>query len=203
MKILVTGFTPFGGESVNPAWLAVQALPEKIGEHVIDKAEIPTAFAASRQVITERINALRPDAVICIGQAGGRDAVTIERVAINVMDASIPDNDGDQPMDEPVVPGAPAAYFATLPIKKMVEAIRASGLPARISNTAGTYVCNTLMYHVLHHAAEKAPSMLGGFIHVPYVTEQVQGKPAGTPAMPLEDIVRALALAIEVVEKGA
>ncbi len=203
MKILVTGFTPFGGESINPAWQAVKSLPKTIDGHEIFAAEIPTEFFASRKVMTEKVEALHPDAVICVGQAGGRDAVTIERVAINVMDAALPDNCGDQPVDVPVVEGAPSAYFSTLPIKHMVEAVKAAGLPARVSNTAGTYVCNTLMYHVLHLAAEKNPAMQGGFIHVPYIPEQVQGKPDGTPCMPLEDIIRALTKAIEALGEGA
>ena len=200
MKILVTGFTPFGGESINPAWLAVQALPEAIGQHEICKAEIPTEFAASRIALTEQVNVLHPDAVICVGQAGGRNAITVERVAINIMDTTVPDNNGFQPVDVPIVPNAPAAYFSTLPIKRMVEAIRSAGLPAKVSNTAGTYVCNTLMYHLLHLAAEQYPTMLGGFIHVPYAEEQVKDKPSGTPFMTLENITLALTKAIEAIE---
>ncbi len=199
MKILVTGFTPFGGETINPAWLAVQALPDKIGSHEIFKAEIPTSFIASCTTLKERVNVLHPDAVVCVGQAGGRDAVTIERVAINVMDAAIPDNNGFMPTDEAVVPGAPAAYFATLPIKRMTAAIRNKELPAKISNTAGTYVCNTLMYYLLHLAATQYPALLGGFIHVPYSAEQVQSKPNGTPFMTLDHITLALTRALEAV----
>ncbi|MDO4837563.1 MAG: pyroglutamyl-peptidase I [Clostridia bacterium] len=199
MKILVTGFTPFGGESVNPAWLAVQALPDVIGPWQVHKAEVPTAFDASRVCLTKLVETLRPDAVICVGQAGGRDAITIERVAINVMDAALPDNEGDQPQDVPVVSGAPAAYFTTLPIKAMVAAIQAASLPAKVSNTAGTFVCNTLMYHLLHLAATKYPAMMGGFIHVPYVPEQVTNKPAGTPCMAAADITRALEAAIQAI----
>lgn len=199
MKILVTGFTPFGGESINPAWLAVQALPDVIGGWQVHKAEVPTVFVASRACLTELVETLRPDAVICVGQAGGRDAVTIERVAINVMDAALPDNDGNQPQDVPVVPEAPAAYFATLPIKAMVAAMQAASLPAKVSNTAGTFVCNTLMYHLLHLGATKYPSMIGGFIHVPYVPEQVANKPTGTPCMAAEDITQALTAAIQAI----
>ncbi len=196
MKILVTGFTPFGGESVNPAWMAVQALPNVIGSWQVYKAEVPTAFDASRACLTELVQALRPDAVICVGQAGGRDGITIERVAINVMDAALPDNEGEQPRDVPVVPEAPAAYFATLPVKAMVAAIQAVSLPAKVSNTAGTFVCNTLMYHLLHLAATTYPSMMGGFIHVPYLPEQIENKPAGTPCMAAADITRALEAAV-------
>lgn len=175
----------------------MQTLPDVIGAWQVHKAEVPTAFVASRACLTELVQTLRPDAVICVGQAGGRDAVTIERVAINVMDAALPDNEGDQPKDVPVVSGAPAAYFATLPIKAMVAAIQAASLPAKVSNSAGTFVCNTLMYHLLHLAATKYPAMMGGFIHVPYVPEQVVNKPAGTPCMAAADITRALTAAIQ------
>lgn len=171
-------------------------MPDVIGSWQVCKAEVPTAFDASRARLTELVQVLRPNAVICVGQAGGRDGITIERVAINVMDAALPDNEGDQPRDVPVVPGAPAAYFATLPIKAMVAAIQAASLPAKVSNTAGTFVCNTLMYHLLHLAATKYPSMMGGFIHVSYVPEQVANKPAGTPCMAAADITRALEAAV-------
>lgn len=199
MKILVTGFTPFGGETVNPAWEAVKALPDRIGIWKVERLEVPTEFLRAGEVLTEAVRRLRPDAVLCVGQAGGRDAVTPERVAINKMDASIPDNAGFQPEEQSVVPDAPAAYFATLPIKTMAAAIRAGGLPAAVSNTAGTYVCNCLMYRLLHLAATTYPEMRGGFIHVPYALEQLPGKRPGTPALALEEITRALILAIDAI----
>lgn len=199
MKILVTGFTPFGGETVNPAWEAVKALPDRIGIWEVERLEVPTEFLRAGEVLTEAVRRLRPDAVLCVGQAGGRDAVTPERVAINKMDASIPDNAGFQPEEQSVVPDAPAAYFATLPIKTMTAAIRAGGLPAAVSNTAGTYVCNCLMYRLLHLAATTYPEMRGGFIHVPYALEQLPGKRPGTPALALEEITRALILAIDAI----
>lgn len=199
MKILVTGFTPFGGETVNPAWEAVKALLDRIGIWEVERLEVPTEFLRAGEVLTEAVRRLRPDAVLCVGQAGGRDAVTPERVAINKMDASIPDNAGFQPEEQSVVPDAPAAYFATLPIKTMAAAIRAGGLPAAVSNTAGTYVCNCLMYRLLHLAATTYPEMRGGFIHVPYALEQLPGKRPGTPALALEEITRALTLAIDAI----
>lgn len=199
MKILVTGFTPFGGETVNPAWEAVKALPNRIGIWEVERLEVPTEFLRAGEVLTEAVRRLRPDAVLCVGQAGGRDAVTPERVAINKMDASIPDNAGFQPEEQSVVPDAPAAYFATLPIKTMAAAIRAGGLPAAVSNTAGTYVCNCLMYRLLRLAATTYPEMRGGFIHVPYALEQLPGKRPGTPALALEEITRALILAIDAI----
>lgn len=195
MKILVTAFDPFGGESINPAQQAVERLADEIGDSKLHKLVVPTVFGRAAELVTDAMNELRPDAVICVGQAGGRRSVTPERVAINVMDASIKDNAGLQPTDEPIVEGGPAAYFSTLPIKTMVRAIRDAGLPGDISNSAGTFVCNSLLYSVLHHAAEHMPATRAVFIHVPYIPEQTVGK-ENVPSMPLEDIVRALSAAI-------
>lgn len=195
MKILVTAFDPFGGESINPAQQAVECLGEVIGEHHIFKLVIPTVFGRAAELVLEEMDRISPDAVICVGQAGGRRSVTPERVAINIMDASIKDNAGEQPTDEPIVADGPAAYFSTLPIKKMVQAIRDAGLPGDISNSAGTFVCNSLLYHVLHHAATKMPETQAVFVHVPYIPEQTAGK-ENVPSMPLEDIVCALTAAI-------
>ena len=195
MKILVTAFDPFGGESVNPAQQAVELLADEIEGKMIRKLVIPTVFGRAAELVIEAMNTIRPDAVICVGQAGGRRAVTSERVAINVMDANIKDNVGQQPVDEPIVPGGPAAYFSTLPVKTMVAAIRDAGLPGDISNSAGTFVCNSLLYSVLHHAAEHMPETRAVFVHVPYIPEQTVGK-ENVPSMPLEDIVRALSAAI-------
>ena len=197
MEILVTAFDPFGGESINPAQQAVERLDEKIGEHHIHKLIIPTVFGRAAELVIREMEALHPDAVVCVGQAGGRKAVTPERVAINVMDANITDNAGVQPQDEPIVPDGPAAYFSTLPIKKMVEGIRAAGLEAAVSNSAGTFVCNSLLYSVLHHAATQMPETKAVFVHVPFIPQQTEGK-ENVPSMPLEDIVRALTAAISV-----
>lgn len=197
MEILVTAFDPFGGESINPAQQAVERLDGKIGEHHIHKLIIPTVFGRAAELVIQEMEALRPDAVVCVGQAGGRKAVTPERVAINVMDANITDNAGVQPQDEPIVPDGPAAYFSTLPIKRMVEGIRTAGLEAAVSNSAGTFVCNSLLYSVLHHAATEMPETKAVFVHVPFIPQQTEGKDS-VPSMPLEDIVRALTAAISV-----
>ncbi|MBQ8238964.1 MAG: pyroglutamyl-peptidase I [Oscillospiraceae bacterium] len=199
MTILVTAFDPFGGESVNPAQLAVEALPDIIGGHTIIKAIIPTVFGQSADQVTALMDAHSPDAVVCIGQAGGRDAITPERVAINIMDAKRPDNAGMIPEDVPIVPDGPAAYFSTLPVKAMVSAITAAGIPARLSNTAGTFVCNQLLYRCLHHAATRMPDCRCGFIHVPYIPEQTSEKP-DMFAMALEDIVKGLTAAMAAIE---
>lgn len=195
MKILVTAFDPFGGETVNPAQRALELLPDVIGGAAVHKLAAPTVFGGAAELVCREMDRLRPDAVVCLGQAGGRDAVTPERVAINIMDARIPDNAGQQPVDQPIEPEGPAAYFSTLPVKKMAAAIRAEELPGRVSNTAGTFVCNSLLYSVLHHAAQTMPDTRCCFIHVPYIPEQTADKP-GTPAMPLQDIIRALTAAI-------
>lgn len=193
-KILLTGFTPFGGESINPALEAVMRVKTSDSAVEIIPLEVPTVFSRSAETVIAAIEKHRPDAVICVGQAGGRSTVTPERVAINLDDARIPDNEGAQPVDVPIAPEAPAAYFSTLPIKAIVQAIRTSGIPAEISNSAGTYVCNHLMYSVLHYAAQMRPELRIGFIHVPYIPEQTAGKDA--PSLPLEDIVRALEAAV-------
>lgn len=195
MNILVTAFDPFGGESVNPAQQAVERLSDEIGSAKLHKLILPTVFGQAAKLAIEAMDRLHPDAVICVGQAGGRRAVTPERVAINVMDASITDNAGHQPVDEPIIENGPAAYFSTLPIKTMVKAIRDAGLPGDVSNSAGTFVCNSLLYSVLHHAALNMPEIRAVFIHVPYIPEQTAGK-ENVPSMPLDDIVRALSAAI-------
>lgn len=196
-KLLLTGFDPFGGETVNPAFEAIRLLPEELAGFEIWKLEIPTEFIRSSEVLTQAVRERKPDVVICVGQAGGRAAVTPERVAINLMDARIPDNAGLCPVEQPIVPNGPAAYFSTLPLREMVEKIRQAGLPAELSNTAGTYVCNRLFYSLMHLTAQEYPQMRGGFVHVPYAVQQLAGKPAGTPAMRLEDIARALRCCIK------
>ena len=199
MNILVTAFDPFGGEQVNPAQQAVERLADTIGEAKIHKLIVPTVFGKAAENVIAEMNALRPDAVICVGQAGGRKSVTPERVAINVMDANITDNIGQKPVDEVIVADGPAAYFSTLPVKSMVQAIRDAGLPGDVSNSAGTFVCNSLLYSVLHHAALHMPQTRAVFVHVPYIPEQTVGK-EGVASMPLEDIVRALSAAIMAIQ---
>ena len=195
MKILVTGFDPFGGEKVNPALEAVKSLPSEIHGAEIHWVEIPTVFHKSAEVLETAIVRFQPDAVLCIGQAGGRASLTPERVAINQDDARIPDNQGNQPIDTPIRLDGQAAYFSTLPIKAMVQAIKEEGLPATVSNTAGTFVCNHLMYQALYLADKKFSHMRAGFMHIPYMTEQVINKP-NTASMNLTDIVRGIEAAI-------
>ena len=195
MKLLLTGFTPFDGETINPALEAVKRVKLEIAGMEIVKLEVPTVFGESVRLVAEAIEREQPDFVLSVGQAGGRAAVTPERVAINVDDARIPDNAGQQPIDVPIFADGENAYFATLPVKAMAEAIREAGLPSELSNTAGTYVCNHLMYGVLYHLNRHHKDAKAGFIHVPYIPEQIADKP-GVPSMPLDDIVRALEAAI-------
>lgn len=195
MKILVTGFDPFGGEKVNPALEAVKSLPSVIHGAEIRWVEIPTVFYQSAEVLEAEIDRYQPDVVLCIGQAGGRASLTPERVAINQDDARIPDNQGNQPIDTPIRLDGEAAYFSTLPIKAMVQAIKEEELPASVSNSAGTFVCNHLMYQALYLADKKFPNMRAGFMHIPYMTEQVINKP-NTASMNLADIVKGIEAAI-------
>lgn len=199
MKILITGFEPFGGESVNPAYEAVKLLPDMAGDIQIVKMEIPTVFGEAGKVVETGILQHQPDAVICVGQAGRRADIGVERVAINLVEASIPDNAGNQPMDVKVQEDGDTAYFATIPVKAMVKKIKDHGIPASISYTAGTYVCNSVMYDLLYLIDRKYPSIRGGFIHVPYATEQGVGKPVGTATMELSTISKALLYALEAV----
>ncbi|EGL36492.1 pyroglutamyl-peptidase I [Oribacterium sp. oral taxon 108] len=199
-KLLLTAFTPFDGERINPALEAVKLVKDKIGNLEIVKLEVPTVFGKSIETVREAIEREKPDFVLSIGQAGGRAEITPERIAINLDDARIPDNEGNQPIDEPIFPDGENAYFSTLPVKAMVEAIRKEGLPSSLSNSAGTYVCNHLMYGVLYYL-DKRPSMKAGFIHVPYIPEQVKDKKE-MPDLPLSDIVRGLEAAIQAVEEN-
>ena len=187
-RLLITGFDPFGGESVNPAWEAVKLLPKTIGDYMLCKLEIPTVYGLGAQQVLQKACEVKPDAILCIGQAGGRAMVTPERVAINIRDARIDDNAGNRPVEEPVVSNGPAAYFTTVPVKAMAEAITAAGFPGGVSNTAGTFVCNDVLYTLLHEF--NGTGVQVGFIHVPYLPEQ------GTPSLPLKDTVAALKAAI-------
>lgn len=196
MKILVTGFDPFGGESVNPAWEAVKLLPDTIGSAEIIKLQIPTVVNKLIEKIHAAMISQKPDIVISVGQAGGRFSVTPERVAINITDARIPDNEGNQPIDVPIFADGDTAYFSNLPVKAMVQAIKQAGYPSVLSNTAGTYICNHVMYGILYYIQKEFPDVRGGFIHVPYCTAQVVDKPA-TPSMSLPDIAASLEAAIK------
>ena len=195
MKVLVTGFDPFGGEKLNPALEAIKSLPSEIRGAEVRWLEVPTVFYKSAKILEEEIRIYQPDIVLCIGQAGGRKGLTPERVAINQDDARIQDNEGNQPIDLPIRPDGASAYFSSLPIKAMVQAIKEEGLPASVSNTAGTFVCNHLMYQVLYLVEKEFPTIKAGFMHIPYMMEQVVNRPT-TPAMSLVDIRRGIEAAI-------
>lgn len=198
MKILVTGFDPFGGEKINPAIEAVKRLPDTIAGAEIRKLEIPTVFDKSAQVVHEAIVEFKPDYVLNVGQAGGRAELTPEKVAINYDDGRIADNEGFQPMNRTIHKDGETAYFTQLPIKAMVRAIREVGVPARVSTTAGTYVCNHIMYQVQYMRDKEFTDIKAGFIHIPFLPSQVVDKP-GMPSMSLEDIVKGLTAAIEAI----
>jgi len=191
MRVLITGFDPFGGEKINPAWEAVKLLPNKIEKIEIIKLQVPTVFRKSVEVLLEGIEKSKPDVVLCVGQAGGRFDLTIERVAINIDDARIKDNEENQPIDEPIYRDGENAYFTTLPIKAMVEKAKSFGVPASVSNTAGTFVCNHIIYSLLYHIEKEKVAKKGGFIHVPYIPEQVLTK-KNAPFMSLDMIAKGI-----------
>lgn len=196
MKILVTGFDPFGGDTINPALEAVNLLPYEIQGHTIEKLEIPTVFNKSKVTIENKLKATHFDIVLAIGQAGGRFELTPERIGINIDDARIPDNEGNQPIDEMIQSSVDAAYFSNLPVKRMTEAIKTAGVPARLSNTAGTFVCNHILYQLEFLQATQFPNIKFGFIHVPFIPEQVTDKPE-QPSMSIQTIAKGLKAALE------
>ncbi|MFT8211523.1 MAG: pyroglutamyl-peptidase I [Symbiopectobacterium sp.] len=194
--VLVTAFEPFDGEAINPAWEAVKVLHgrEVAGARVVT-CQLACVFDLALQQLNVALAQYQPDCTIAVGQAGARAEITIERVAININDARIPDNHGRQPIDTPVVPDGPAAYFATLPIKSMVNALREQGIPASVSHTAGTFVCNHVMYGLLHALAQCSGSAKGGFVHIPYAPQQAARHPGG-PSMPITMVSQALIIMI-------
>lgn len=196
MKILVTGFDPFGQDTINPALEAVKQLPNEILGAAIIKLEIPTMFHQSADVVNLAIQQHQPNFVVHIGQAGGRFGITPERIAINLDDARIPDNARQQPIDQAILENGPAAYFSQLPVKAMVAKMQEMGIPASVSNSAGTFVCNHIMYQTLHFCQLNYPQIRSGFIHVPYLPEQVADK-ANLPSMDLETIKQGLVISIE------
>ncbi|MEG0107701.1 MAG: pyroglutamyl-peptidase I [Lachnospiraceae bacterium] len=202
MKVLVTGFDPFGGEAVNPAYEAVKRLPKEIAGAVVTTIEIPTVYWKSGIVLEKSIMKEEPDVVLCVGQAGGRSNITVEKVAINLAEARIKDNEGAQPIDKPLEIDGAAAYFASIPVKAIVGHMKRNGIPANISYTAGTFVCNDVMYHLLYMIDKKYKRLKGGFIHVPFAPEQVIDKPDGTPSMSVEMITKGLECAIEAIALG-
>ncbi|MEV3858310.1 pyroglutamyl-peptidase I [Streptomyces sp. NPDC050095] len=196
-RVLLTGFEPFGGESVNPSWqtaeLVAAAPPEGLA---VTAVQLPCVFGESITALRRAVADVRPELVLCLGQAGGRTGVTVERVALNVDDARIPDNAGAQPVDEPVVRGGPDAYFSSLPVKACVAAMRGAGVPAALSHTAGTFVCNHVAYGLAHLLATELPSVRGGFVHVPWSPDQVRdGSAPSLPVALVADGIRALLLA--------
>ena len=194
MNIIVTGFDPFGGETINPSIECVKALPEIEGVELI-RLELPTVFKESAKRLNEVINDVKPDAVLSVGQAGGRAGITMERIAINVDDARIPDNISQQPIDEEIQVEGEAAYFSTLPIKRIVKAIREAGISAEVSNSAGTFVCNHIMYQALFAATKADKPFKAGFMHIPFIPEQTTDK----PSLSLEESTKALQIAIETI----
>lgn len=190
-KLLITGFDPFGGETVNPSWEAVKLLPTVIDSYEVTKLQIPTVFGKGADTVLTAAKELQPDAILCVGQAGGRSSITPEVVAINLREATIFDNAGNGPVNTPVVADGPAAYFSTMPVRKIVEALRSGGYPANLSYSAGAFVCNDVLYSLLHHYRDS--KILIGFIHVPFLPEQAK---SNVPSLPLETIASALKTAI-------
>ncbi len=191
MTILVTGFEPFGGETLNPSWEVVKCLPDTIGKARFVRLQVPVSYAECIGKVTDVIDRLSPDAVVMAGQAGGRAELNVERVAINLDDTQAPDNAGVILQGTPIVPRGPAACFVTLPVTEIVMGLRTAGYPAVVSNTAGLFVCNHLMYGVLHHLAVHHKGIPAGFVHVPFVPEQVMERP-GTPSMSFDFMTAAL-----------
>lgn len=189
--LLITGFDPFGGATVNPSWEAVERLPERIGNWKLCKLQIPTVFGLAAKTVLEKAQEVSPGAILCLGVAVGRSAVTPERIGINVRSARIPDNRGNQPAEEPVIPGGPDGLFSTMNVSAMASAIEKLGLPGTVSNTAGTFVCNDTLYALLHHYRNSSVKV--GFIHVPQLPQQ------GSPSLPLEDTLRAVTAAIQLI----
>jgi len=197
MKALVTGFEPFGGEKINPSSLAVARLKKRVAGMSLQTAQLPCSYAHSTRALKAAIDQARPDIVLCVGLAGGRSELCLERVAINLQDARIRDNDGRQPIDKPVVAHGPAAHFASLPIKACVAELRRAGLPAAVSNTAGTFVCNHIFYSLMDIAAAHPIPMRGGFLHIPYAPEQA-AKLGGAPSMSIDDVVHGIEIILAV-----
>jgi len=201
-KILFTGFDPFGGESANPSIMAVKALPAQIDGVEIIKAEIPTVFGKSINMLCDILERERPCALICVGQAGGRAGIALERIAINCEDTSMPDNEGNKPIEQKNVKDGPDAYFITLPIREMQQRLAEAGIPASISNSAGTFVCNHLIYGALHYICTNKIPMRAGFVHIPYLPQQVVDKP-NVPSMAMEMVTEGLILMVRTLVRNA
>ena len=193
-KLLITGFDPFGGAVVNPSWEAVKRLHDRIGDWQLTKIEIPTVFGVAAQTVLAAAQELQPDAIVCIGQAGGRESITPEAYGVNLRHARIADNAGNQPLAVPIIQNAPASYMSTLPVNDIVHAVQNAGLPCKLSFSAGRFVCNDVLYTLLHHY--RGTNTKVGFIHVPFLPEQAK---EGQPSMLLDDIVNALDCAINAI----
>ncbi|GAB2748357.1 pyroglutamyl-peptidase I [Kitasatospora kifunensis] len=190
-RVLLTGFEPFAGATRNPSWEAVRLVAAEAPDGLeVTPLQLSCVFDQAIDELRRAVREVEPELVVCVGQAHGRPDLTVERVAININDARIPDNAGRQPVDEPVVPGGPAAYFATLPVKACVAAVREAGLPASLSHTAGTFVCNHVFYALMHLLATERPTTRGGFVHVPSLPEQVLDQ--ATPSLPTASVAHGL-----------
>lgn len=200
MKVLLTGFTPFGSETLNPSYEAIKKIENKNENIDLKIVEIPTQFYKSIEELKKEINLFNPDVAICVGQAGGRHNISFERVAININDARIPDNGGNQPIDEIIDNEGESAYFTNLPIKSMVKKLKKSNIPAEVSNTAGTYVCNHLMYGLMNIINKEKKDIKGGFIHVPFIHSQVMDKKK-QPSLSIETIVEGFELILDFLSK--
>lgn len=190
-QLLITGFDPFGGETVNPSWEAVKQLNDTIGNYRLTKLQLPTVFGKAADALLSAAKELQPDAILSIGQASGRKGITPEVIGINLREARIPDNAGNQPVNQPIVPDGPAAYFATAPVREMAAAMQTGGIPCALSYSAGAFVCNDVLYSALHHYHGTDTRV--GFIHVPFLPQQVK---ENQPSMTLDEIVQGLTLAI-------
>jgi pyroglutamyl-peptidase len=196
-KVLVTGFEPFAGETENPSLEIARALRGKrIAGHRVVGGVLPTEFARSLPALNALLKKHKPELVLAVGQAGGRAEISLERVAINLIDARIADNAGDRPVDKPVVRNAPDAYFSTLPLKAMLRRLQDAGIPAALSQTAGTFVCNQVFFGLAHNLAKRAKRTCGGFVHVPYLPQQA-ARNGDAPSMELAMMIEAIRLCIE------
>ncbi len=193
-KLLITGFEPFGGEEINPSWEAVLRLDDEIGGYELTKLCLPVVFGEAAEKVKRAAEELLCDVIICVGQAGGRSAVTPELVGINLRHGNIPDNSGNQPQDEEIITGGDKAYFSTLPVRKMAEAVNSAGIPSQVSYSAGAYVCNDVLYSLLAHFENTKTRV--AFIHIPYCKEQNKEQNK-EPSMEIESIIRALTVAIK------
>lgn len=197
MKILLTGFEPFGGESANPSWEAVAHLPDRLGEAELIKCKLPTSYMRAVPCLKEAIDKSHPDIVICIGQNGKSGSIHLETTAVNYADSREPDNDGVILQEQKIAVDGEEGYAVRLPVQRLKEALEREGLEAELSDSAGTYVCNYVLYSLLELCRKDYPDMQGGFVHVPYIPEQLTGKRQGTKSMKLGDIVRALKVIVE------